>query len=334
VAELRIPELDFQAFLEAKAPIDSASLDPGLSTRFRRSLEADRAPRLLDVGMGTGATLRRVLALPLSGDLELAGLDRDERSLELARRCLTEQLRAQGCRVREQALEAGWLLEADSGWRRIRVRLVCGDLLGSGAAPLLGEGGFGYLTAHALLDLLPLGRALRVMHALLAPGGLLYATLNYDGSTALLPEDRDPDFERSLLAAYDASMEARRVDGEPTGGAFSGRRLGAELERAGFRVLGEGRSDWQVRSNPASGAASGAASGSAPGPSPAQQSHTALFLEALLGMIAGEGRRAAGIEAGKLEAWWDRRRADLRAGRLGLSARNLDFLARRVNRPR
>ncbi len=316
MAELRIPQLDYQAFLEAKAPIDSASLDPGLFARFQTSLEADPAPRLLDVGMGTGATLRRVLAFPLSGDLELAGLDSDARSLELARRCLTGLLRAQGCRVREQALEAGWLLEADSGWRRVRARLVCGDLLAPGMAARLGEGGFGYLTAHAFLDLLPLARALRVTRALLAPGGLLYSTLNYDGCTTLLPVDRDPDFERGLLAAYDASMESRRVDGEPTGGAFSGRRLGAELERQGFRVLAEGRSDWQVRP--------------APGPlrgRPAPQA--TVFLEALLGMIAGEGQRAAGIDAGKLEAWWGRRRADLQAGRLGLSARNLDFLAAR-----
>jgi SAM-dependent methyltransferase len=312
VAELRLPALDFQAFLEAKAPIDSESLDAGLFEHFRRSLEADRAPRLLDLGMGTGATLRRVLAFSPAGDLELAGLDNDAGCLERARRCIAELLRAQGCRLREEAREEGWRLEADSAVRRVSVRLVRGDLLAPGIPQLLGEARFGYLTAHAFLDLLPLARALRVMHSLLAPAGLLYSTLNYDGSTALLPEDREPDFERALLQAYDRSMELRRVDGEPTGGAFSGRRLRAELERGGFRLIGSGRSDWNVR--PARGR-------HAPGP--------AVFLEALLGMIAGEGRRAAGIEGPKLEAWWRRRSADLRAGRLGLVARNLDLLAAR-----
>jgi SAM-dependent methyltransferase len=312
VAELRPPGLDFQAFLEAKASIDAASLDPGLLARFRRSLEAERTRRLLDVGTGTGATLRRFLAFALAGDLELVGLDSDARSLELARRCIGEQLRAQGFRLRERALEAGWLLEVDSALRRVRVRLVRGDLLAPGTASLLGQGGFGYLTAHAVLDLLPLARALRAMRALLAPGGLLYATLNYDGSTVLQPEELDPDFEQALLAAYDASMESRRVDGEPTGGAFSGRRLRAELQRGGFRVLGSGRSDWDVHT----------ASGWTPG------RPEAVFLEALLSMIAGEGRHAPGIDAGKLEAWRRRRRVDLEAGRLGLTARNLDFLAR------
>jgi hypothetical protein len=84
-------------------------------------------------------------------------------------------------------------------------------------------------------------------------------------------------------------------------------------------VLGEGRSDWKVP--PPCGLNSG------------QDPPASVLLAALLGMIAGESRRAAGIDAGKLEAWWRRRHADLQAGRLGLSARNLDFLAQRDNMP-
>jgi hypothetical protein len=185
-------------------------------------------------------------------------------------------------------------------------------------AGLLGEGGYSHITAHAFLDLLPLARALRVVRRLLVPGGLLYATLNYDGSTALLPEDRDPDFERTLLAAYDRSMELRRAEGELIGGAFCDRRLRAELERGGFRVIGEGRSDWNVQPARVSG----------PGvPSGRQALHSAIFLRALLGMVAGEGLGAADLDPKRLQAWWRRRRADLRAGRLGLAARNLDLLA-------
>jgi hypothetical protein len=195
----------------------------------------------------------------------------------------------------------------------VSVRLLHADLLDPGLPSLLGRAGFGYLTAHAFLDLLPLPRALRVMRELLVPGGLLYATLNYDGSTVLLPEDRDPGFERDLLRAYDRSMEGRCVDGEPSGGAFSGRRLRAELERGGFRLLGEGRSDWNV---PPAG-----------GP---HEAGTACFLGALLGLIAAEGLRAPGLDSGALRAWYGRRTADLAGGCLGLAARNLDLLAARA----
>jgi hypothetical protein len=195
----------------------------------------------------------------------------------------------------------------------VRARLLHGDLLDPGLAALLGRAGFGYLTAHAFLDLLPPARAVRILRALLAPGGLLHATLNYDGSTVLLPEDQDPGFERALLLAYDLSMERRCVDGEPSGGAFSGRRLRAELERGGFRLLGEGRSDWNV---PPAG-----------GP---HEAGTACFLGALLGLIAGEGLRASGLDSGALRAWYGRRTADLASGRLGLVARNLDLLAARA----
>jgi hypothetical protein len=114
-------------------------------------------------------------------------------------------------------------------------------------------------------------------------------------------------------------MEQRRVEGQPTGGAFSGRRLSAGLEPAGFRLIGAGRSDWQV--GPAR---------DRPAPAEPQGHGTAVFLQALLGMIAGEGLRAGDIDLEKLENWYKRRSADLQAGRLGLTARNLDLLAERV----
>ena len=313
MADPWLPPLDFQAYLEAKAPIDAASLNPDLFGRFRRRLDADSAPRLLDLGTGTGAMLRRVLALSSAGVMELAGLDSDARSLEQASRRIAELLHAQGCRVREEPEAAGWRLEAESGARRVRVRLGRGDLLDPGTPALFSGPAFGFVTAHAFLDLLPLECGLGAIRPLLAPGGLLYATLNYDGSTLLLPPDRDPAFEQALLAAYHHSMETRRVGGEPTGGAFSGRRLQAALERGGFRVLGAGSSDWNVF--PEGGR-------HAPGP--------ALFLEALLGMIAREGLRAPDIDARDLEAWWRRRTAEVQAGRLGLVAHNLDLLAERA----
>ena len=102
MAELRIPALDFQAYLEAKAPLDQASLDRDLFERFRGSLEADPAPRLLDLGTGTGAALRRVLSFAAAGDLELTGLDSDARGLGAAaagaRGCGTGPCWTRACR--------------------------------------------------------------------------------------------------------------------------------------------------------------------------------------------------------------------------------------------
>lgn len=150
---------------------------------FRAWYEAEPAPRLLDLGTGTGAMLRRVLEFRTAGDALLSGLDSDPMSLESA-----------AGRIRSQ-------LEAKGRGRRLGVRLVRGDLLDAEPATLSGLG-------------------------------------SHDLVTALLRADGDELFERSLLAAYDQSMEARRLDGEPTADAFSGRRFYGALRR-GKRPLFE-----------------------------------------------------------------------------------------------
>jgi SAM-dependent methyltransferase len=310
--------VDIPAYLEAKAVVDEPTLNPGLRSRFRRLLEADPRPRLLDLGTGTGAMLRRVLSFELRGGALLCGLDREPDRLELAAGRIAEELAGREYRVQPAGVKAG---RAGSGvtavhrvrgereGRTIEVRLAAGDLLAPGALLPFEETRFGFVTAHAFLDLLPLEPALDVIRGILRPDGVLYATSNYDGATALLPPYRDEAFEEGLLAAYDRSMEARRVGGARTGGALSGRRLYGALDRSGFRLAGAGSSDWNVL--------------------PEQGRHgvgQARFLKSILGMIAAEGLRAA-LDPGALRSWYRERIAAVDAGRLGLVVHQLDLLA-------
>jgi SAM-dependent methyltransferase len=336
VAEDWLPALDFPAYLEAKVAVDEASLNPGLLARFRGLLEAEPSPRLLDLGTGTGAMLRRVLGFDLRGDPLLCGLDLDPAGLELAASRITEKLESRGFRVSAAGLEApdastvgvspagmeasgeqaagtpaSHRLVGQRDERRIEIRLAAGDLLEPGALQPLAESRFGFLTAHAFFDLLPLDPAHTIIRGLLRSGGVLYATINYEGATSLLPPHADEAFEEALLAAYDRSMEERRVGGAGTGGAHSGRRLYGTLVKAGFEVLGAGSSDWNVL--PDQGRH---------GPGPTH------FLEAILGLIAAEGLRSA-FEAEALRRWYSDRIADVQNGRLGLVTHQLDLLATR-----
>jgi len=319
MAETWPPPLDFPAYLEAKAEVDEAGLNPALYARFRRLLEAHPSPRLLDLGTGTGAMLRRLLGWELRGEPLLCGLDQDPALLMPAARRIAQELERRGYRVQSAGISEGSAagtgasavhrISGRRGKRRIEVRLASGDLLAPDALRALEESRFGFLTAHAFLDLLPLDSALAVIRGLMSPSGVLYATSNYDGSTALLPPFRDEAFEEALLSAYDRSMEARRVGGEATGGAHCGRRLYGALERGGFRLLGAGSSDWNVL--PEQGRL-------AEGP--------ALFLKSILAMIAAEGLRA-GLAAEPLRLWHRERLASIEAGRLGLIVHQLDMLA-------
>jgi SAM-dependent methyltransferase len=314
MAEDWLPALDVAAYLEAKATIDGPSLNPGMLARFRRLLEADPSPRLLDLGTGTGAMLRRLLGFELRGRPLLCGLDREQACLELAAARIAEELASRKYRV-QSASQAGACqsavhrVQGEREGQLLEVRLAAGDLLAPDALLPFEEARFGFVTAHAFLDLLPLRPALAVVRGALRPGGVFYATSNYDGATALLPPYGDESFEEALLSTYDRSMETRRVGGARTGGALSGRRLYGALERSGFRLAAAGSSDWNVL--------------------PEQGRHEAgpaRFLKSILGMIAAEGSRAA-LDPGTLRSWYDDRISAVDAGRLGLVAHQLDLLA-------
>lgn len=292
---------DFGDFLEAKFALDERSLARDVRGAWLAMLQRD-ALRCLDIGTGTGAMVRRLLdAVPAASSIEVVALDRDSGILARARASMRAHLSRRGF---EQHDEADGI-EAHDARRRVHLRFACSDILQFEPQP--GDR-YDLVTAHAFMDLVPMRPLLERIAGWLSPGGLFYATLNYDGETVLLPPHADAAFEESLLARYDASMEERRVEGSPTGGARSGRRLHALLDEAGFEILACASSDWNAV--PHHGRL---------------RDGDAVVLSVLLDALRRECEPH--VDRARLAAWYDERRALLAAGRLGAIVHQIDLLA-------
>jgi SAM-dependent methyltransferase len=320
VAESWLPSVDFPQYLEAKVGVDDESLNARVRSQVRRRLRRLGAPRLLDIGTGTGAMLRRLLRflpLPQEGPVLLCGLDGERRGLEVAAEGVRSDLAARGFPSlqtvgadRFEISVGGGSRAAAPGDPGLRVSLVRGGLFDGTLRSRLEGGRFDVISAHALLDLLPLGGALAVIRGLLRPGGLLYATLNYDGLTTLIPPYRDPGLEVRLLEGYERSMEDRRLDGRATGGRFCGRRLCATLPEQGYALVGAGASDWAVF--------------------PGRGGHSdgrRVFLRAVLTFMAGEALNARELSPSEVQRWYRERLQAVADGSLALVAHQLDVLA-------
>jgi SAM-dependent methyltransferase len=309
--------------LEAKFSVDSASLNRGLYVTFCDRLRGKVDPRILDLGTGTGAMLRRILSLNLQGQVHLVGLDQDQENLIVALDRTEQALQGSGFRVRGKESD-GRMTQIRAGKQNVelRVDLVPGDLLDWQKIEQIGEHSFDYITAHAFMDLMPVKSALTEIRKLLTKVGVFYSTLNYDGQTLLLPQYEDSGFEKRLLQIYNRSMEDRRTRGRKTGGCLSGRRLYQALCEEGWAIQGMGSSDWNLF--PSGGGYS---------------ADERLFLVTILTMIAQEALgaqsqgavaeriRSVDVDEKALAAWYRRRSEAVQAGRLALVVHQLDLLA-------
>jgi hypothetical protein len=291
----------FAEFLEAKFALDERSLNREVRKAFLNALRTLPHIQCLDVGAGTCATFRRLLHSGLTNPLSLTALDCDRGLLDVARRNAKAWLRTLGLepRVEDGAIQT-------RGERLAAMRVAAGELKDHRPDRI-----YNVITAHAFLDLAPLPQVLRQFAAWLQPGGYLYATINYDGDTALMPAYEDAAFEARLLRHYNDTMELRRVDGQATGGAYCGRRLHALLPEYRFDILAHGRSDWNI----------------APvlGEYPDGDS---VCLMALLEMICGEGQRSGLLCQVELDRWHERRLRLLQQRGLGMNLRQVDVVAR------
>jgi SAM-dependent methyltransferase len=273
-----------QRYLHAKESIDERARSRRVRDRLLEELPD--APRIVEAGCGTGVTVSRLLEWGVRSG-RYRGIDTDPGIVAHARAVRPKICRRQGTTV--QASVEGW--RADGLDCRVRV----GDALARVGDQF--DDAADLVVAQAFLDLVDLEDALAAFEAALAPGGLLYAPITFDGVSSFQPDHpADAAVERAYHAAIDA---------QPGRDSRAGRHL---LDRLRGDLLAVDSSDWVVRPHR--------------GTYPADER---FFLARILAFVA-DALADADVAVG--DDWLATRREQLAAGTLSYVAHQYDLLAR------
>lgn len=200
-------------WLTLREPADHEARDAGLLRAARARLEAAGGGRVVDLGSGTGSTVRALLP-GLSSRPSWCLVDNDPVLLAAARTRLSDH----------------------------DVETVEADLMAIETLPL---GGADLVTASALFDLVSRGWLVRFAEALAAQGVGLYAALSYDGRIRF--DDR-----HIADDAVEAAFNAHQVGDKGFGPALGPESPGAlreAFEAEGFAVE-DADSPWRLGPGP------------------------------------------------------------------------------------
>jgi SAM-dependent methyltransferase len=272
-------------YLEAKRSVDDRAHSRRVRDRLLDALAP--SPTVVDIGCGTGTMLPRLLGWGVDAGT-YRGVDADETVVAFAR-----AVRPAECRYR------GWDVTDTDGGTRV-ADLATTFEAGEALRTLADVDGCDCVIAHAFADLVPVTDLLATIEAALAPGGLAYLPITFDGATIFHPEHpADDAVERAYHAAIDA---------EPGRDVTAGRRLLEAARDRDGELLAADSSDWIVR--PRDGR---------------YVADEAQFLEYILEFVADA---LAGSDGDEADDWLRTRRAQLRAGRLTYVAHQFDVLYR------
>lgn len=282
-------------YLTAKRSVDERARDRRVRERLLSAAPA--APRVAEAGCGAGLTLAELYDWGVRPASYL-GVDADPDIVAFARHVVPRVLRRRGHdavgtdpgRRVGDAANAFTVADAPHAF-------AVGDALEALPARI-DDDGVDLLLAQSFLDLVPLDAALDAAEAVVAPGGLVYAPLTFDGDTAFEPSH--PADDRVLEAFHDA------IDATPGRTARAARTVRDRLRERDASLEAVASADWIVR--PVDGA---------------YRDDERYFLACILEFVAGAVADVAGGED-----WLATRRRQLAAGELSYVARNHDLLFR------
>ncbi|MEF8778732.1 MAG: hypothetical protein V5A36_07460 [Natronomonas sp.] len=293
---------NFQRYLRAKRTVDDRALDRRLVDTLRdqlavRAETVDGPLRVLEVGAGIGTMLTRFLAwdvLP-AGDIRYTAVDVDPESIAGIEPYLREW-----AADRSAAVSGTETLTIDCPDRTVELAPVTAEAV-SYADETAGE--WDVLVGAALLDIFDLD-GLETLLGALAPGGICYFPITFDGATRFRPADPA---DRAIEQHYHGHM-----DEKPGGNSRAGGDLLARLQRADdVTLLGAAGSDWVVRP----------IDGKYPG-------DEAYFLRYILDTVESAVGEITDDTFEGLDEWLARRREHLDAGELLYLTHQLDVLGR------
>lgn len=290
----------FQRYLAAKRTVDDRALDRQVLDRLATEVEGidekrgERPLRVLDVGAGIGATLKRLVERDvLPAAVEYTLVDREATNIDAARERLPQWVTDAGYEAAE--IDDGLRIEGDEQW--VDLEFAVAD-----AFEYVETSTWDLLVGQAFLDLFDAWRAFDALRAGLRPGGCWYFPITFDGGTILSPPV-DPDLDTRIERAFHAHID----DG---GDSHAGRHLLARASKTDT-VLAAGGSDWVV--HPRSGE---------------YPDDETFFLRYIVDTIAGALDETGRFDPTTLAGWTAARHRQIDRGELTYVAHQLDVLGR------
>ncbi len=273
------------SYLEAKKIVDARSRNRQVWGRFLKELQGNFKPAvILDLGAGTGAFFELILKETNIRDCEYIPLDADGQLLRNLVDTQDQRL-LEKRNIRIQPVEDR--LESFLEHNRLQYDLVL---------------------TNAFLDLVNLDAVADRLFSIVAPSGILYSTLLFDGVTSFLPE-LDPTLDRRVEALYHGSMAH-----QDRSGSRAGRILMSRLMQSDLEILEAGSSDWAILPKNR-------------GYDSADRQLLGAILDFHQDVLERDGSGTG--EIGFFREWLTQRRNQLAAGQLALLTHQWDVLAKK-----